>query len=149
MAGLDTALAGVKLWLERTILIDTVRIALPATGEPVLNTTTGELEYPQGEVLYEGPGAVLPGSSTTGATTVPDGALPWAAQTRSAYVMLTPLEAPVPPEKAIASVVQVHDPARGGLLGRTWICSDPGKASTVEVVRSTDLDQNRAPGVAP
>lgn len=149
MPGLDAALAGVTRWIGSNVLIDTVRIALPGTGEPVLNQTTGQLEYPSGDVLYEGPGAVVPGSPTMERSAVPDAGQPWAQQTRSTYVLLTPLTAPIPPENAITSVVQVHDPSRTSLLGRTWICADVAQASTVEVVRRTALDQNRAAGEQP
>ena len=145
MAGLDQALAGVTRWIGNYLLIDTVRITLPATGEPVLNTETGQLEYPAGGVLYEGPGAIVAGSATMERSAVPDATQPWAQQTRSTYILLTPLEAPIPPENAVASVIHVHDPQRTSLLRRTWICADPGQASTVEVVRRTALDQNRAP----
>ncbi|MEU5490239.1 DUF6093 family protein [Streptomyces sp. NPDC020196] len=149
MAGLDAALAGVTRWIGSNVLIDTVRVARPGAEEPVLNTETGQLEYPDSDVLYEGPGAVVPGSPTMERSAVPDAGQPWAQQTRSTYVLLTPLTAPIPPENAIASVVQVHDPARTSLLGRTWICADVGQASTVEVVRRTALDQNRAAGETP
>ena len=57
MRGLDGALTGVTAWIGNNLLIDTVRITLPA-GEPVFNDTTGEMDYPPGDVLYEGPGAV-------------------------------------------------------------------------------------------
>ncbi|MFD9721012.1 DUF6093 family protein [Streptomyces sp. NPDC059076] len=149
MAGLDSALAGVVTWIDGNLLIDTVRVAVPGTSDPVLNPSTGELEYPPGEVLYEGPGAIVPGSATMERSAVPDAPQPWTQQTRSTYILLTPLTAPVPPENAIASVIAVHDPARAALIGRTWICADPGQASTVEVVRKTALDQNRAPRVTP
>ena len=149
MAGLDAALAGVTRWIDGNILVDTVRISLPGTGDPVLNTTTGQLEYPEGDTLYEGAGAVVPGSATMERSAVPDATQPWAIQTRSTYVLLTPLEAPIPPENAIASVVQVHNPERTSLIGRTWICADVGQASTVEVVRRTALDQNRPAGESP
>lgn len=149
MAGLDAALAGVTRWIGTNLLIDTVRITLPGTGEPVFNTETGQLEYPPGDTLYEGPGAVVPGSATMERSAVPDATQPWVNQTRSTYVLLTPLTAPIPPENAIASVIQVHDPTRTSLLGRTWICADVGQAGTVEVVRRTALDQNRASGETP
>lgn len=145
MAGLDGALAGATAWIETNLLVDTVRVREPATGAPVLNPDTGELEYPEGETIYQGPGAIVPGSPTVERSAVPDATQPWIPQTRSAYVLLTPLAAPIPPENAIADVVAVHDPARGALLGRTWTCADPGQAATVEVVRRTALDQNRAP----
>lgn len=149
MAGLDAALAGATKWLETNLLIDTVRVTLPAAGEPVLNTETGQLEYPQGDVLYEGPGAVVPMSATTERAVVTDATQPWAQQIKSSYALLTPLTAPIPPEFATVSVVAVHNPARTALIGRTWTCADPGLASTVEVVRKTPLDQNRSGGGAP
>lgn len=145
MTGLDAALAGVTRWLEGTILIDTVRVTLPGTGDPVLNPETGQLEYPQGAVWYEGPGAVVPSSGTTERSAVPDATQPWTQQQKWAYFLLTPLTAPIPPENAVASVVGVHDPTRTSLLGRTWQCSGHGMASTVEVVRKTPLDQNTVP----
>jgi hypothetical protein len=145
MAGLDGVLAGVTRWVGTNLLIDTVRVTLPSVGEPVLNTTTGQLEYPEEELLYEGPGAVVSGSATMERSAVSDATQPWTSQTRSTYILLTPIEAPIPPENAIARVVAVHDPARDSLIGRTWICADSGQASTVEVVRRTALDQNRAP----
>lgn len=145
MAGLDAALAGVTRWIGANILIDTVRVTLPGAGEPVLNTETGQLEYPQGDILYEGPGAVVPSSGTTERAAVPDAGQPWTQQAKLAYFLLTPLGAPTPRENGVASVVAVHDPARTSLLGRTWQCSGPGMASTVEVVRKTPLDQNTVP----
>jgi hypothetical protein len=42
-------------------------------------------------------------------------------------------------------VVAVHNPANTALLGRTWFVQDPGRASTVEVVRTTPLDLKQAP----
>ncbi|MFF7631470.1 DUF6093 family protein [Streptomyces cyaneofuscatus] len=143
MAGLDRALDGAVAFIAKNLLIDTVRIVRRGDGEPVLNTTTGELEYPEGDVLYEGPGGVVAGSATMERSAVPDAVQPWAQQTRSTYVLFTPLAAPIPEEHAIVSVVQVHDPARTSLIGRTWICADQGQAGTVEVVRRTALDQNR------
>ncbi|HEX5566595.1 MAG TPA: DUF6093 family protein [Streptomyces sp.] len=142
MAGLDDALTGVVRWIGTNLLIDTVRITLPATGEPVLNEDTGRLEYPEPTVLYEGAGAVQ--AMTTDVQKVPDAGLPWVAETKSRYQMLTPLDAPIAPKDAIVTVVAVHDPARTSLLGRSWTCQDPGRASTVEVVRVTPLDQNQA-----
>lgn len=149
MAGLDDAIAGAVAFIRTMLLVDTVRITRPATGAPVLNEDTGQLEYPTGTVLYEGPGAVL----TTGALGelpgVPDANLPWPGATRSRYRMLTPLEAPIAPKDAIVTVVAVHNPANTALMGRSWICNDPGKASTVEAVRVTSLDQNRLPDGSP
>jgi hypothetical protein len=50
----------------------------------------------------------------------------------------------VAPKDAIVTVVQVHNPTNTVLLGRSWTCQDPGRASTTEVVRKTPLDQNQA-----
>lgn len=146
MAGLDTALAGVVTWINTNLLVDTVRVTLPATGEPVLNEDTGQLEYPAGDVLYEGPGAVFPASSPPLAV-VSDANQPWVGETRSTYRLLTPLDAPVPPKDALIKVVAVTQPTRNVLLQRTWQASDPGRAGTIEAVRVTPLDQKQ--GAAP
>lgn len=145
MAGLDQALAGVTRWIDTNLLIDTVRICVPNTGAPVLNPDTGQLTYPDPDVIYEGPGAIVSGSTSMERGAIPDPVQPWTQQTRSSYVLLTPVTAPIPPEGALVDCVAVHDPARVSLLGRTWTCADPGQAATVEVVRRTALDQNRAP----
>lgn len=144
MAGLDAALAGVVAWVEDNICIDTVRITLPASGEPVFNPDTGEVDYPVDEVLYEGPGAVQ-GSSAQELSATPDALTPWTQETTSRYRLLTPLTAPIAPKDAQVTVVGVHDTRRTALLGRSWTCQDPGRAGTVEVVRITPLDQNQAP----
>ena len=149
MAGLDAALAGVTRWIESNLLIDTVRITHPGVGEPVYDRETGTKVYPQGDVLYEGPGAVVPSSGTTERAAVPEPSQQWAQQRNQAYFLLTPLGAPPPPEYAVVSVVAVHDPTRTSLLGRTWQCSSSGLASTVEVVRKTPLDQNTIPPGVP
>lgn len=143
MAGLDAALTGVVAWIGSNLLIDTVRITRPASGDSVFNPATGELEYPPGEPLYEGPGAVQ-GSSAQELSATPGALTPWTQETTSRYRLLTPLPAPIAPKDAIVEVVAVHDPARTGLLGRSWTCQDPGRAGTVEVVRITPLDQNQA-----
>ena len=144
MATLDDWLRPAIGFIDRYLLTDTVRIELPPTGEPVLNPETGDLERPDPYVLYEGPGAVIPGVASDQAA-VTDAGQPWLQQDRSRYTLLTPLAAPVPRDGATVSVVAVHDPARTALLGRTWLCVDAGQASTVEVVRKTPLDQNHAP----
>ncbi|WP_329047162.1 DUF6093 family protein [Streptomyces sp. NBC_01422] len=146
MAGLDGALAGVVTWVEDNICIDTVRISVPSTGDPVLNEETGQLEYPDDHVHYEGPGAVQ-GSSAQELSATPGALAPWTQETTSRYRLLTPLAAPIAPKDAIVTVVAVHDPTRTGLLGRSWTCQDPGRAGTVEVVRITPLDQDQAPTV--
>jgi hypothetical protein len=143
MAGLDNALTGVKRWIETNLLLDTVRVQNPASGDPVLNPDTGQLEYPEGSIVYEGPGAVQSANDLAGVNAIPDVGQPWLQETESRYVLLTPLEAPIPPKDAIVSVTGLHDPSRTGLLGRTWLCTDPGIGGTVEVVRRTVLDQKR------
>ncbi|MFF2731779.1 DUF6093 family protein [Streptomyces sp. NPDC058008] len=144
MAGLDTALAGVVSWIGGNLLIDTVRIELPATGEPVLNDETGQLEYPNSDVLYEGPGAVQGSSAQAEITSTPNQNQPWVTETTSRYRLLTPLSAPIAPKDAMVTVVGVHDTQRTALIGRSWIATDPGRAGTVEVVRITPIDQMQA-----
>lgn len=148
MAGLDAALAGVTRWIGSTLLIDVVRITQPGTGEPVLDTETGQMVYPAGATVYEGPGAVVPGASTTEGLLTADASHPWSQTTRSKYILLTPLEAPIAKQNEIVTVVQVHDPQRTSLIGRSWLCVDQGLGSTVEVVRRTALDQIQGGGTA-
>ena len=146
MAGLDAILACTVTWIERNLLVDTVRITTAPVGEPVLNEDTGQLEYPEGDLVYEGPGAVQGGIAQSEVSAVPSAGQPWLQETTSRYRMMTPLSAPIAPKDAIVTVVQVHNPARADLIGRTWICQDPGIAATTEVVRVTPLDQNQAAG---
>ncbi|MFD9004388.1 DUF6093 family protein [Streptomyces sp. NPDC059582] len=148
MPGLDAALAGVTAWIGDNLLVDTVRIELPPTGSPVLNQETGTLTRPAGEVLYEGKGAVQ-ATAQNEMTAAPGALQPWVQETRSRFRLLTPLEAPVPPKDAVVTVVQVHNPANTALIGCSWTCQDPGRASTIEVVRSTPLDQNQQRGSTP
>lgn len=144
MAILDDWLRPATALIDQYLLTDIVRISLPGASDPVLNSETGELEYPPGDTLYEGAGAVLPGASTTEGLLTADASHPWAQTTRSKYLLLTPIEAPIAPQNAIITVVQVHDPQRTSLIGRSWLCVDQGLASTVEVVRRTALDQIQA-----
>lgn len=146
MAGLDQILSGVVTWISDNLLIDTVRITLPPTGEPVLNEATGKLEYPPGEVLYEGPGAVQGGIAQSEVTSIPNAGEPWAQESRSRYRLMTPLEAPIAPKDAIVTVIASHDPGRTDLFGRSYMVQDPGIAATTEVVRITALDQNQTGG---
>ncbi|MFJ3699495.1 DUF6093 family protein [Streptomyces sp. NPDC090052] len=127
------------------VLRDTVRITAPVSDDPVFNPTTGQLEYPVGAVLYEGPGAIQ-GSGSMDVSVTPDAGQPWKQETRSPYRLLTPLSAAVAPKDAIVCAVAVHDPTKAALLGRTFMAGDPGVASTLEAVRVTPLDQQRAPG---
>lgn len=145
MPGLDAALAGVTAWIGTNLLVDTVRITLPATGGPVYNPDTGQNEYPDDAVLYEGPGAVQGGTAQSEISAVPDAGQMWVGETKSRYRLLTPLSAPLAPKDAIVTVAAVHNPANTALLGRSWTTQDPGRASTTEVVRITPLDQNQAP----
>lgn len=145
MAGLDAALAGVRTWIGKNLLLDTVRIELPATGKPVLDEVTGTLTRPAGEILYEGPGAVQGGTAQSEISSTPGALQQWVQETRSRYRMMTPIEAPIAPKDAIVTVIQVHDPANTALIGRSWVCQDPGRAATTEVVRITPLDQNQPP----
>lgn len=151
MAGLDQILAGVVTWIGKNLLVDTVRITAPPTGEPVLNPDTGQLEYPPGEILYEGPGAVQGGIAQSEVTSIPNAGQPWAQESKSRYRLMTPLKidgvpVPIAPKDAIVTVIASHDPTRTDLLGRSWIVQDPGIAATTEVVRITALDQNQTGG---
>ncbi|MFI0929624.1 DUF6093 family protein [Streptomyces sp. NPDC021012] len=146
LPGLDRALAGVVRWIDNKLVVDTVRVTLPGAGEPVLNPDTGTLEYPPDTVLYEGPGAVQRAAAQGDLVAVPDANLPWPANIKSRYRLLTPLDGPSFPKDAEVTVTAVHNPANTGLLGRSWICADATDASTVQVVRITALDQN--PGAA-
>ncbi|MFD7980185.1 DUF6093 family protein [Streptomyces sp. NPDC059071] len=148
LPGLDRALAGIVRWIDTNLLVDTVRIVLPATGEPVLNPDTGELEYPASTVLYDGPGAVLRAAAQGDLVSIPDSQLPWTANIKSRYRLLTPLAHPGFPKDAQVTVTAVHNPANADLLGRSWICSDQTDAATVQAVRITALDQNPT-GTAP
>lgn len=146
MASLDQILTGVVTWISDNLLIDTVRITAPPSSDPVLNEDTGQLEYPSGAVLYEGPGAVQGGIAQSEVTSIPNAGEPWAQESRSRYRLMTPLEAPIAPKDAIVTVVAVHDPDRTDLIGRSWMVQDPGIAATTEVVRITALDQNQTGG---
>ncbi|MEU6054231.1 DUF6093 family protein [Streptomyces xanthochromogenes] len=143
MPNLDKALAVAAGLIENLVLRDTVRITLPATGGPVLNPDTGDLEYPAGAVLYEGMGAVQAEAAQAQLSGALDSTQPWVQETSSRYRLLTPLSAPVAPKDAQITVTAVHDPANTALIGRTWVSGDPGRASTLEAVRVTPLDQNR------
>ncbi|WP_416520005.1 DUF6093 family protein [Streptomyces achromogenes] len=146
MASLDAILASTKAWIEKNLLLDVVRITAAPVGGPVLNEATGLLEYPEGDLVYEGPGAVQGGIAQSEVSAIPNAGQPWLQETTSRYRLMTPLEAPIAPKDAIVTVVQAHNPARADLIGRSWICQDPGIAATTEVVRITALDQNQTAG---
>ena len=147
MAGLDNILAPVRKWIEANLCVDIVRITAPPTEPAVLNEANGRLEHPEGEVLYEGPGAVQGGVAQSQVSSIPNAGQPWTQETHSRYRLMTPLTAPIAPKDAIVTVVQVHNSARNDLIGRSWLCQDPGIAATTEVVRITVLDQNQTAGL--
>ncbi|WP_055693975.1 DUF6093 family protein [Streptomyces prasinopilosus] len=144
MAGLDNALAGVGVWLQANLMVDIVRIVRPVTGDPVLNPDTGQLEYPEPELVYEGTGAVIAAGAPGGISSLPSSTLPWTEETMSPARLFTPLTAPMAARDDLVTVVTVHNPANTALLGRIWFCQDPGRASTVEVVRVTPMDMKQA-----
>lgn len=145
MAGLDTALAGVVTWIQSNLMVDVVRVVRPVTGDPVLDPATGKLSYPEPELIYEGVGAVIAAGAPGGISSLPSATLPWAEETMSPARLFTPLAAPMTARDDLVTVVTVHNPANVALLGRTWFCQDPGRASTVEVVRVTPMDMKQAP----
>lgn len=145
MSGLDDVLAPVVAWISSNLMLDTVRISRPATGDPVLNPDTGRLEYPDPDVIYEGIGGVIAAGAPGGISSLPSQTLPWAEETMSPARLFTPLTAPMTARDDLVTVVAVHNPANTALIGRNWFCQDPGRASTVEVVRITPMDMKQAP----
>lgn len=145
MAGLDDVLAVVGQWIQTNLMLDTVRITRPVGGDPVLDPVTGRLTYPEPDLVYEGLAAVLSSGAPGGINALPSATLPWAEETMSPARLLTPLDAPVPARDDVVIVVAVHNPANTALIGRSWFCQDPGRASTVEAVRITPLDMKQAP----
>lgn len=146
MAGLD--LSAIATFVEGLVLLDTVRFSTPAVGVPVFNPATGEYTYPEGDLLYEGPGAVQTAGTPGGVSSLPAANLPWPDETRSKYRALTPLAAPVAERDTIVTVVAVHAGGDLALIGRQWRAQDPSMAGTLGVIRVTSLDQiqqNRQP----
>jgi hypothetical protein len=143
VAGLDKALAGAVKWIQGNMLVDTVRVVRPSVAAPVLDEDTGELTYPAAAVVYEGLGAVVPGNAQGQFAAIPTAGQQWVTETKSMHNLYTPLDAPIPAKDDIVTVTAVHNPANGALLGRTWICDDPGRAGTVEVVRITPIDMQQ------
>lgn len=141
MAGLD--LGPIATLVEGMVMLDTVRITRPAGGAPVFNEDTGQYEYPAGGTVYEGPGAVQTASAAEVAA-IPGANLPWAAETRSRYRMLTPLTAPAAEKDMLVTVVAVHAGGDLELLDRQWRVQDPSGAGTLGVARTTALDQVQA-----
>jgi hypothetical protein len=139
MTGLN--LSSVATFLESFILLDTVRISRPAPGQQVLNKETGQYSYPEAEIVYEGPGAVMAAGTPGGVTSLPALNLPWVDETRSRYRALTPLSAPIAERDMLVTVVQVHAGGDVELLGRQFRAQDPSVVGTISVVRITGLDQ--------
>lgn len=146
MTGLD--LTGIASFVEGLILLDTVRLTTPAAGTPVFDPATGQYTYPEGDVLYEGPGAVQLAGTSDGVTADPSANLPWPGETRSRYRALTPLAAPIAQRDTIVSVIAVHPGGDLSLLGRRWRALDPSAGGTLGVVRITGLDQVQRNGEA-
>lgn len=134
-------LSGITAVVENLIPWDTVRISRPASGPPVLDPATGLYVYPEAEVLYEGRGAVQSAGTAAEVIATPDANLPWTAETRSKYKLLTPLIAPVAEKDQLVTVVAVHEGGDPALLDRQWRTQDPGGAATMGVVRVTAIDQ--------
>ena len=127
--------------VEALLPWDTVRISTPGTGQPVFDDTTGQYTYPEGDVLYEGRGAVQTAGTAAEVVAIPGANLPWAPETRSKYRLLTPLAAPVAEKDQVITVVAIHEGGDLALLGRQWRVQDPGGAGTISVLRVTALDQ--------
>jgi hypothetical protein len=139
MASLD--LSSIAAVVEGMVLVDTVRFTTPGVGRPVLNTTTGVYTYPEGDIVYEGPGAVQAAGTPGGVSSLPEANLPWVDETRSRYRALTPLSAPIAERDTIVTVVAVHTGGDLSLIGRQWRAQDPSVGGTLGVVRVTGLDQ--------
>lgn len=139
MAGLD--LSALVPIVEDLLLQDTVRITGASGGEPVFDPATNQYTYPQGDVHYEGPGAVQSAYTADVTASTPNTNLPWVSETRSRYRMFTPLAAPMAQKDTIVTVLAVHAGGDVSLLGRTWRVQDPSIAGTLGVVRITMLDQ--------
>jgi hypothetical protein len=146
MAGID--LSGLVPVVEELILLDTVRITTPVSGPPVFNPVTGEYAYPEGQLVYEGRGAVQSAYTADVTASTPNSNLPWVSETRSRYRMFTPLAAPIAAKDTVVTVVTVHAGGDLSLLGRQWRVQDPAIAGTLGVVRITMLDQIAGVGEA-
>ena len=134
-------LSGITKVVEDLIPWDTIRISAPTPGQPVFDPDSGEYVWPEAEHLYEGPGAVQTAGTAAEVVAIPGANLPWAAETRSKYRLLTPIAAPVAEKDQLITVVAIHEGGDLALLGRQWRVQDPGGAGTMSVVRITALDQ--------
>lgn len=148
MPGLN--LSAIAVVVEDLILLDTIRFATPAVGKPAFNAVTGLYTYPEGDILYEGKGAVQSGALPESAAAMVS-TRPWANETLSKYRAFTPLSAPVAARDTIVTVVAVRAAHLGGdveLIGRQWRAQDPSMAGTLGVIRVTSLDQIQQNGQA-
>lgn len=143
MPGLDDILAQAATLIEDLVLRDTVRIRRPSLGAPVLNATTGLLEYPASATVYQGPGAVQADNTQSGYNGWPTAGQPWVAETKSMSRLLTPLTAPLAQQDDMVDVTAVHDQGDPALIGPVWLATDPGRVSTLEAVRITPLDRKQ------
>jgi hypothetical protein len=143
--GLDDVLKAAAGLIEDLVLRDAVRIRRPSLGPPVLNETTGQLEYPAPAVVYEGPGAVQADSQQAGFNGWPTSGEPWVNETKSMSRLMTPLTAPLAKKDDLVDVTTVHDPTNTALIGPVWLATDPGRVNTLEAVRITPLDRRQDP----
>lgn len=139
MPGID--LSGLVPVVEDLILLDTVRIAEPASGEPAFDPATGLYAYPAGDIAYEGRGAIQSAYTADVTASTPNTSLPWVSETRSRYRMFTPLTVPIAQKDMVVTVVSIHTGGDVTLLGRQWRVQDPATGGTLGVVRVTMLDQ--------
>jgi hypothetical protein len=145
MPGLN--LSGLVPIIEDLILLDTVRFSTPAVGKPVFDPASGRYTYPEGEILYEGRGAVQSGALSQSAAAAVAGQ-PWVDETMSRYRAFTPLAAPIAARDTIVTVLAVHPGGDQTLIGRQWRAQDPSLGGTLGVIRVTILDQIQQNGTA-
>jgi len=86
-------------------------------------------------VVYEGPGALL---STHGQIVLGHAlGADWLSEGSAWYRLVTPVSAPITQRGELVEVVT----ETGGLAGRTWLADDVTEASTLEICRSTMLQE--------
>jgi hypothetical protein len=141
--GLDDALAAAAALIGDLVLRDTVRIRRASLAPPVLNESTGVLEYPAAATVYEGPGAVQADTQQAGFNGWPASGEEWVKETKSMSRLLTPLGAPLAQQDDLVDVTAVHDQGNPALIGPVWIATDPGRVNTLEAVRITPLDRKQ------
>ncbi|MFD4394355.1 DUF6093 family protein [Kitasatospora sp. NPDC058478] len=131
----------VRLTMETTVMVDTVRISRP-TGTPVLDVETGLVGPIPTTRTWEGSGAVLSAHGLAAVEHLVGGR--WLEDNASWYGLVTPLSAPLPQRGDLVTVIVAKE-STAGTVGRTWQTLDAGEASTVEVARITRLDEVVAP----